>query len=387
MFFRSNAICPQSLQGLSDSRPDPGFSIITIQTEKELRSRWSQIMELYEHARDRNIFFEPWLLESVFTHQLSVCSMRIIATTRDDGALTGLYPIQTIRRFAPLLTAIPSLLRHSHCFLSHPILRIGKAEDSLRQFLRWQDQTYGRAAIEFRNIPDESECAKILRQFNEKRERLVYRYGSYYRPFHDLQGQRPWLQAPLRKEIGRKTRRLLEQRNVAVEVWNRSQPIHSWIDQFLELEVSGWKGRANSAILQNPDETAYFRSVIHKAAYCNRLIAVRLVARNVVIASRFSLTQDNVVYSYKTAYDEAFSHVSPGLLLEIENLNYLRSRHLYHGIDSCSEAHHPMFDRLYNSRTGLAHYLVSSATHRSKLFLSGFSFLRENLSKSRDRAS
>ena len=62
-------------------------------------------------------------------------------------------------------------------------------------------------------------------------------------------------------------------------------------------------------------------------------------------------------FSFKTAFDEGFAHYSPGVLLQIDNLDIL-DRPDIAWMDSCAAQDHPMIDSLWTERRAIIRVTV-----------------------------
>ncbi len=364
------------LFGAHSDATEKGQNVIIVRHLAEFLPLKSSLEKLIAESSNPNLYFEPWVLEVALSHLQEVTPFILVITTDSLQRPTGVFPVQEVRRFSPLPIKIPTLLRHSHCFISTPILKSGLEEDAFKGFLNWVSENISQGIIEFRNIPRDGIFSKLLSFVAKKEERILYRYETFSRAVQNLNDLFTHLSRKHRKEIERKRRKLQELGSVAVEVWSEQNELDLWIAKFLELEASGWKGRNGTAISQSQSEKNYFSTVLKEAASRNRLIALRLISNDQTIAMRISIVQGDTVFSYKTAFDENFAPYSPGMLLEIENVYYLATRKIFKVIDSCAEPHHSLFNWLYGDKRGVSHYLLSGTPKRSKAFLSGFKFLR-----------
>jgi hypothetical protein len=73
---------------------------------------------------------------------------------------------------------------------------------------------------------------------------------------------------------------------------------------------------------------------------------------------------------FKTAYDESYARFSPGLLLQIENLDMLERPGL-DWMDSCAAENHPMIDNLWTERRDIVRVTVRLAGLRRGLAYAG----------------
>jgi CelD/BcsL family acetyltransferase involved in cellulose biosynthesis len=88
-----------------------------------------------------------------------------------------------------------------------------------------------------------------------------------------------------------------------------------WIDAFLDLERTGWKGRSGSALACGGDTEALFRSAITRGCRMGmaHLATLKAGGRSIAMTSWFVTELQG--YGFKMAYDEEFSAFAPGQLL------------------------------------------------------------------------
>ena len=85
--------------------------------------------------------------------------------------------------------------------------------------------------------------------------------------------------------------------------------------RFLELEGSGWKAQAGSAIKCDPTTTTFYREILRGAGERGHLRMCSLLVAGKLVAMEMAFVAANRCYSPKVAYDETFSHCAPGHLL------------------------------------------------------------------------
>src|SRR5262245_29643707 len=69
------------------------------------------------------------------------------------------------------------------------------------------------------------------------------------------------LSAKHRKMIRRQERQLSEIGRLDYDALTPDDDVAVWIEEFLRLEASGWKGRENTAIASDESDQSYFRSI------------------------------------------------------------------------------------------------------------------------------
>jgi CelD/BcsL family acetyltransferase involved in cellulose biosynthesis len=89
-----------------------------------------------------------------------------------------------------------------------------------------------------------------------------------------------------------------------------------WLEQALELEARGWKGREHSAIIQRPNETSFYRRVVEASAAEGRLRLFVATLDGRLVAFQLMIAERSILFLLKLAYDETLSSYSPGTVLQ-----------------------------------------------------------------------
>jgi hypothetical protein len=93
------------------------------------------------------------------------------------------------------------------------------------------------------------------------------------------------------------------------------------VQDYARLEASGWKGRAGSAVDDRGPQAGFYQAVLETFARTGEAVVFELRLDSRVIASRLCLRRGGMLIMLKTAYDEAFRHLSPGMLLVQDIVN------------------------------------------------------------------
>ena len=96
-----------------------------------------------------------------------------------------------------------------------------------------------------------------------------------------------------------------------------------WIEEFLQLEASGWKGRRGSALACTEVNRRFATDVLTGAFRRGRLQMGGLDFDGRPIGRRSSLLAGDGAYAFKTAYDETMAEFSPGVMLELDGVRQL----------------------------------------------------------------
>jgi len=152
-----------------------------------------------------------------------------------------------------------------------------------------------------------------------------------------------------RKEIRRLRNRLAEQGPVEARILADEGELEAWCSLYLALEQAGWKGEAGSALASQPATEAFFREVVAAAWAAGRLQFLRLDVGGQCIAMLVNFLTPPGSFSFKTVFDESYARFSPGVLIQLENLNILDDPRI-DWMDSCAVEDHPMIDSLWTER-------------------------------------
>ena len=161
-----------------------------------------------------------------------------------------------------------------------------------------------------------------------------------------------------RKELRRQFTRLSELGQVRFERRTDADGLEKWIEDFLALEHSGWKGSAGSALASHQATTQLFREALAGATAHNRLERLTLTLDGDPLAMLVSFLSPPGAFSYKTAFDERFARFSPGVLLQRENLAML-DHTAVRWTDSCAAADHPMIDHIWRERRAIGRISIA----------------------------
>jgi len=94
------------------------------------------------------------------------------------------------------------------------------------------------------------------------------------------------------------------------------------LKHFYQIETSGWKGKAGSAIGLNKATLDFYNRCWNEFSRTNNSIIFRLFQENICIASGIAYKHDNTIYLHKIAYDESLSKNSPGSILVKHIIEY-----------------------------------------------------------------
>jgi len=333
--------------------------------------------DLAANAIEPNAFYEPWMLMSAMRsfgagRRLQFALVLDNESARHDGAplLCGFFPLEQQNHYQGLSRKLPfktlRLWKHKYCYLCTPLVREGYGQQVIAAFFDWLDAgSHDCSLMEFRFIAGDGLFNGLLMEYFERHIKLhyisMYFLRAMFRPTIDADTYLcAALSAKHRKMIRRQERQLSEIGRLEYDALTPDDDVEVWIEEFLRLEASGWKGRENSAIASDESDQSYFRSIAKEAFRQGRLsmLALRLDGRPIAFKCDFHAGRG--LFTFRIAFDENYARNSPGMLLETENVRRLHARSQIDWVDSCNDSFNFMFNRLWLERRTILDVVVGA---------------------------
>jgi CelD/BcsL family acetyltransferase involved in cellulose biosynthesis len=166
-----------------------------------------------------------------------------------------------------------------------------------------------------------------------------------------------------RKELGRQRRRLEEQGQVTVTELGGDGEAAKWMDRFLALEAKGWKGHGGHAFNRTAEGRQFFLEFMDHFLARDRamLLALRVDGRDIAMKLNLLAPDRAGSFAFKIAHDDSYARFSPGVLLELHNIERLHDpRRGIAWMDSCADPGHPMIERVWSERRRIAYIMCSA---------------------------
>lgn len=339
--------------------------------------------DLVDEALEPNTFYEPWMLMPAlrsFTAGKDVRVVLVFASDHGSSILCGVFPLEKKPRYKGLPVTAFSLWQHIYCGLCTPLIRAGYENECLDAFFDWLASEPGCALMEFNLVSGEGGFPELLNDCLTRRGSQSLVYESFTRAlFRPMESADAYVRAALnrghRKDLRRRTRRLSETGHLEYDALEPDGDIDAWIEEYLRLEASGWKGQGGAFACTDADKD-YF-ATIAKAAFEKRklmMLAVRLDGKAIAMKCNFIAAPGS--FAYRIAFDENYAFYSPGVLLELENIRRLHNETSVEWMDSCATPEHPMIDRLWLDRRAIQSVLVPTGKKAGGFVISALPLIR-----------
>jgi CelD/BcsL family acetyltransferase involved in cellulose biosynthesis len=339
----------------------------------EWQRGWDQ---LAREATEPNVFAERWFVNAGIRHLLPEGPAWMLGVSRGGHDLIGLLPVRIERRYGRTPVAHVQNWSHHQAFLGTPLIRAGEEAAFWTEVLKALDEApWARGFFHMTELVENGpvhrglvEAAAALGRpcpVVHRSRRAFLKSGLPPRAYYEQA-----VRKKKRKELRRLSARLRELGAVTVCRPASAEEVARCCDEFLALEAAGWKGRVGSALASDPAKEAFFRDAVAGAQAAGRLEFLRLALDGGPIAILVNFFAPPGGFTFKIAFDEEFARFSPGVLLQIENLQVLERPELA-WMDSCAVENHPMINSLWTERRSIVRVTVPLAGRRRRALYAG----------------
>ncbi len=310
-----------------------------------------------------------------------VFAVDVALSSRD--VLCGVFHIEERARFRNLPIRVVCLWNHIYSVGSAPLVRRDCAAACIRAFLDWvRTERPPQTIIHFPDLRVESPFFRILTETLTQDGRKRWIADTWVRAMFEPKADADtYIQSIStshhRHEWRRQERRLSEKGTLTFDSLASPQQTQTWLEEFITLEMSGWKGREGTAFGCIDQHRRWFSEVVKEAANQGRLMMLALRLDGRAIAMRVSLLAPPGSYAFKIAYDENLLKFSPGVLLELENIRRLHAMPGIEWMDSIAAPDHPLMNRVWDGRAAIASLLIAPGSLLGRVLLASLPLLRK----------
>ncbi len=319
---------------------------------------------LAANALDPNIFLDPAFALPLVQHigpgerPLFVLVWQESDTT-SFGRLVGLLPLS--KRLVPG-DRVARGFAHEQICLGQPLLDRDLADAAWATLRDWLGAGHARLALRLRRIPRDG--LFFRRMIEPTLGTTGHILGEHRRAC--LRAREPaaatsvasFRSAKRRKESRRLRRRLADLGERTYASATTPAEIRTATERFLALEFNSWKGARGSALLEDAGLATFTRSMTRLMAGDGKCRIDSLEIDGRPVAMGIVVTAHGRAHFWKTAFDERFAALSPGVQLALEITETQLADPAVLTTDSCAEPNHPMIDRLWPDRQTLVDVMI-----------------------------
>ncbi len=162
------------------------------------------------------------------------------------------------------------------------------------------------------------------------------------------------------RELRRTARRLSELGALLFTTATEPDAVAAATEDFLALEASGWKGRANASAACNDEIRGFVKAAIRGLAAERKVAINRVFLDGRPIAAAITLRSGDTAWLWKAAYDEALARYSPGVMLAASLTEELVNDASIERTDFCVAAGHRVMNHTWSERLALCDLMIAA---------------------------
>ena len=370
----ASAQMPLTVETLSHAarylRERPPSADVVILGGVDALAPYRQEMEALAAAcDDTNSQYEIYALAPAMEHLRGGTDVRVALLWSDANEsgkreLVGAVPYRVTYGYFGLPLPVWRAWYHIHSYICTPLLKRGHERHALRRFLALADQA-GAAFVEFPMFEAGSAFDAALVEIAERQQRHVAETDRHERAFlksglTEEEYLATHIRKKKRKEFNRLWNRLSELGELRLAVHDGTN-VEDWLNRFLRLEAGGWKGKRGTALKADAEQRAYFEKLCRGAAAQGKLHCTEITLDGKPLAMLSSFRAGSGLYTFKIAFDEAYSRYSPGVLLMLKLIGEVLRDNRTAWADSCAIPGHPMIDHIWAERRQMRSVLVAGS--------------------------
>lgn len=320
---------------------------------------WS---DLGARALEPNPFFEPDFVVPAALHQANGAQIRLLIV-EDDGRFVACLPFLFTNRWKLPYPLVSSNVRRMHSLGTPLIDRTSgvSAAVALLSGLAEQRRLHRGRVLFLCALAADGPVAKLVRAAAEQLRFPLRTYDSYERGFlrRRPDGNYDALHGSKSMYNLRRQRRLLSKHfgGAEVRIVDRSNDL-SAVDDYIELEASGYKARTGVAMTTAPGEPEYFREMCKRHLGAERLKLLALEVADTTIAMVVWVEAGDGIFLHKISYDERYARYGPGVLAQTMAIPHFHDCTKAEWIDTCTSKDNAILLRLYPDRRVIESFFV-----------------------------
>jgi CelD/BcsL family acetyltransferase involved in cellulose biosynthesis len=359
----------------------PPTRMVEVANAEDARSLLEAWEHLAERPLERNVFAESWMLLpalETLVHDEEARAGIVVDTSTHE--VLGVFPFVRNRRWNRLPITVASGWIHEQSYLGTPLLHPAPelAKHAIVGFL---DALAAEHLVEFNDVAGDGEFMHLLMEVIAERKLGWLLTDSVTRPvLRPRDDADSYLAEALdgdaRRKLRSKEKGLRAVGPLRTEVAEVSSEVEAWLETFIRLEASGWKGAQGGALAHNPGARRYVEVVVREACRRGRVMALTLRVGDRPVAMKLNLSSGDEWFAYKIAYDPDFARFSPGLQLEVENIRRVHSLGKVRWMDSCTGPTIRVFRDVWLDRRSIQSLVIATGCEPAALALASWPLLR-----------
>jgi CelD/BcsL family acetyltransferase involved in cellulose biosynthesis len=368
---------------------EQALKIVELRDAASLAALVPQWEDLAAHALEPNPVYEPWMLLPALEAFAGGEELRFILVYY-GGELSGLFALRLEPRFRGLPVRTLTSWRHPHCKLCVPLVRANVAREVLKGFLKYSQEN--ASLVELTHLVAEGAFHQALVDALNEGDCTSLTTDAYTRAVlcraSSAEAYLQSMPSGVRHDLRRRAKRLAEAGTVEHVVLRTREELPRWIEEFLALEASGWKGKRGSALACSEANRRFAEELFTRGFERGRLIMVGINFNGKPIARYCGFISGAGAIAFKTGYDETMRRFAPGVLARLDMIRAVHERPGVQWMDSYTDAGNVTVASVWKDRRTVQRVAIA-ADARGELALAVYPLMRfskQLLRKLRGRA-
>jgi len=361
-----------------------GFLCTFVRGLVDLESHRAAIDDLAQRSIEANPFYQPWMLFPALVGLGGSSRVGFLLVFQEDsvgraGTLCGFFPILEAERHHGIPVRGVALLTHMYCLLAVPLVDRDAGKAVLERFFDYC-RLRRMGIVEFPSVATDGAFHGLLVDVVQEQSLSIRIERRFLRGFFRVPGSPTEYLAQAfsgrtRKHFRRQRERLAALGQLEYSALESSPDPQQWIDDFLALEASGWKGREGTALASLDAHRTFFEAASSEAISRRQMVGSALRLDGRMIAGRVAFVAGSGSFLFKIAYDETLEALSPGYLLEIETIEAGLPDPV-RWTDSCTAPGNTMYRRLWSDTRTIEAIVLSLGSFGGDVALTAVPLLR-----------
>jgi len=362
---------PASAAPAARRRPSGnGTRVELLRRPEELTALLADWESLAAEAAQPNPFYEHWMLLPALA-AFGTGELRCFAVWQ-DGVLAGLFPMRYQPRYRGLPVGVLTTWRHRNMMIGTPLVREKTAAQCIAAFLA----DAPAALVEFELIPTDGPFYAALTEAAAPASYAWFVRDAYARAVLARdRDPRSRYNSNMKNNLRRWEKGLRAAGELKPVSLRADEDVAGWLTDFTQLEASGWKGKAGTALSCREDDRRFVAEVLPEAHRRGRLRITGLDLAGRALARHIMLGAGDGAFTFKIAYDEAYSSFAPGIVAEVDNVRQFMETPGPRWLDSNTAPESKNYARVWKERRTIQTIAIGLRT-AGRVALGALPFLR-----------
>lgn len=274
-----------------------------------LEEEWDSALPAAATPFDLHCWYMAWWRAFGNGSELAIC------TARREGKLVGVFPLREGDRGI-------AALANAHT----PAFRPLASEGPVLERLVAEALARGGSQLELVGLPEPDECVGYLQSGAAEASMVSMLEPSYSSPAVETDGDfDAWRTASKRRwgaPLERFRRKMGRDFEAEFVIAQPAEDLDRELADGFRVEASGWKGRAGTAIISEPETETFYRELAKCFARRGELRLSRIALDGRTAAFDLCLQHGGRLYLLKTGFDEDFRRLAPGLVMRLSIIEH-----------------------------------------------------------------